>query len=105
MKMSNGNYANVNDLKMYYEIHGTGKPLILIHGGAGSTGMFNEVLLPVLSKHHQVIAIDLQAHGRTADIDRPLSYELMGDDVAALIRQLKLERQTSSVTHLAEESL
>jgi pimeloyl-ACP methyl ester carboxylesterase len=90
--MNNGSYANVNGLRMYYEIHGTGKPLILIHGGVGATEMFNEVLLPLLSKNRQVIAVDLQAHGRTADIDRPLSYEMMGDDIAALIKHLKLEK-------------
>jgi pimeloyl-ACP methyl ester carboxylesterase len=82
-------YAPVNGLNMYYEIHGTGEPLILLHGGFGLTGMFGEVL-PMLAQGRQVIAADLQAHGRTADIDRPLSLEAMGDDVAALIRHLGL---------------
>jgi len=71
-------YAPVNGLRMYYEIHGTGKPLILIHGGAGSTANFTEIM-PLLSNSRQVIAVDLQAHGRTADIDRPLSYEAMAE--------------------------
>jgi pimeloyl-ACP methyl ester carboxylesterase len=84
-------YAPVDGLKMYYEIHGTGQPLILIHGGLGSTGMF-EPILPALSKDREVIAVDLQAHGRTADIDRPLSYEAMADDVAGLIRYLKIDK-------------
>ena len=73
----------MNGLKMYYEIHGSGEPLILLHGGAGATEMFGQ-LIPALAETRQVIAADLQAHGRTADINRPLSYELMADDVAAL---------------------
>ena len=86
---STGSYALVNSLKMYYEIHGVGEPLILLHGGLGLTSMFGDVL-PALAEDRQVIAVDLQAHGRTADIDRPLSYELMGDDIAALIKHLGL---------------
>jgi pimeloyl-ACP methyl ester carboxylesterase len=74
---------------MYYEIHGTGEPLILLHGGYGLTGMFSAVL-PQLAAHRQVILADLQGHGRTADIDRPLSLEAMGDDVAGLIEHLGL---------------
>ncbi len=80
-------YAPVNGLKMYYEIHGTGSPLVLIHGAVGATGMF-DLILPSLEQNRQVIAVDLQAHGRTADIDRPLSFEAMADDVAALIEHL-----------------
>jgi len=87
--MSSKGYAPVNGLKMYYEIHGSGQPLVLLHGGAGATEMFSEVLRP-LSEGRQVVAADLQAHGRTADIDRPLRYELMADDVAALIGHLRL---------------
>jgi pimeloyl-ACP methyl ester carboxylesterase len=83
-------YASINGLEMYYETNGTGRPLILLHGGAGSTGMFAK-LMPVLSKSRRVIAVDLQAHGRTADIDRPLRYELMGDDIAALSKHLALD--------------
>src|SRR5882672_6212598 len=84
-------YAPVDGLKMYYEIHGTGKPLILLHGGLGSSDMFSQIM-PQLSKERQVIAVDLRAHGRTADIDRPLSYETMADDVAALIHYLQIEK-------------
>lgn len=84
-------YAPVNGLKMYYEIHGSGEPLILIHGGVGSTGMFNEIM-PTLASGRQVIAVDLQAHGRTADIDRPLSYEAMADDIAALMKTLNIQK-------------
>jgi len=82
-------YASVNGVNLYYEIHGTGEPLILLHGGLGSTEMFGEIM-PLLSSNRQVIAIDLQAHGRTADIDRPLSFAAMADDIAALIKRLKL---------------
>jgi pimeloyl-ACP methyl ester carboxylesterase len=80
-------YAPVNGLNLYYEIHGTGEPLILLHGGLAATEIFSEIM-PSLSKNRQVIAVDLQAHGRTADIDRPLSYEAMADDIAALIKHL-----------------
>jgi pimeloyl-ACP methyl ester carboxylesterase len=86
-----GKYASVNGLRMYYEIHGTGKPLILLHGGFGAGEMFGPIL-PVLSKNRQVIAVDLQGHGRTADIDRPLSLERMADDIAALIKHLGIEK-------------
>jgi pimeloyl-ACP methyl ester carboxylesterase len=84
-------YAPVDGLKLYYELHGTGEPLILLHGGVGATEMFNEIM-PSLSRNRQVIAVDLQAHGRTADVNRPLSYEAMADDVSALIQYLKVDR-------------
>jgi pimeloyl-ACP methyl ester carboxylesterase len=87
----NSGYAPVDGLNMYYEIHGHGQPLILLHGGLGSGGMFNAIV-PELSKEREVITVDLQAHGRTADIDRPISYEAMADDVAGLIRYLKIEQ-------------
>jgi len=80
-------YAPVNGLNLYYEIHGTGEPLILLHGGLAATEIFSDIM-PSLSKNRQVIAVDLQAHGRTADIDRPLSYEAIADDIAALIKHL-----------------
>ena len=86
-----GQYADVNGIKLYYEIHGTGAPLILLHGGLGAISMFGPNL-PALAEGRKVIAVDLQGHGRTADIDRPLSPELMADDIAALIKHLKLER-------------
>jgi len=86
-----GQYADVNGIKLYYEIHGAGAPLILLHGGLGAISMFGPNL-PALAEGRQVIAVDLQGHGRTADIDRPLSPELMADDIAALIKHLKLER-------------
>ncbi len=84
-------FAPVNGLHMYYEIHGEGNPLVLIHGGYGQTGMFGPVL-PILAQGRQVVAIDLQGNGRTADIDRPLSFQLMADDVSALIHHLGFEK-------------
>jgi len=86
-----GHYADVNGIKLYYEVAGTGRPLILLHGSLGAIEMFGPNL-PALAAGRQVIAVDLQAHGRTADIDRPLSVELMADDIAALIKHLGLER-------------
>ncbi|GAB2948703.1 alpha/beta hydrolase [Micromonospora polyrhachis] len=86
-----GRYAEVNGVNLYYETRGTGSPLILLHGGLGSGEMFGPIL-PTLAERHQVIAVDLQGHGRTADIDRPLEPEFMADDVAALIDHLGLDR-------------
>jgi pimeloyl-ACP methyl ester carboxylesterase len=86
-----GAYATVNGLNLYYEHSGEQAtvPLILLHGGFGATSEFAH-LVPALSAGREVIAIDLQGHGRTADIDRPLRYDHMADDVAALIRHLGL---------------
>jgi pimeloyl-ACP methyl ester carboxylesterase len=84
---TNGRYAEVNGINLYYEIHGSGRPLVLLHGGLGAIEMFGPNLA-ALAKGRQVIAADLQAHGRTADIDRPISVEFMADDIAALIRHL-----------------
>jgi len=87
-----GSYASVNGLNMYYEIHGTGKPLVLLHGGLATIDVLFGQLLPPLAQTRQVIAVELQAHGHTADIERPLSFELMADDITALIKHLGLER-------------
>jgi len=86
-----GAYSEVNGINLYYETHGSGRPMILLHGGLGSGEMFGPIL-PTLAKEHQVIAVDLQGHGRTADIDRPIDIRLMADDIAALIDQLGLEK-------------
>jgi pimeloyl-ACP methyl ester carboxylesterase len=86
-----GRYADVNGINLYYETHGTGRPLILLHGGLGSGESFGPIL-PVLTAGRQVIAVDLQGHGRTADIDRPIDVRLMADDIAALIEHLGLDR-------------
>ena len=86
-----GQYADVNGINLYYATYGTGRPLILLHGGLGSGEMFGPAL-PALAQRRQVIAVDLQGHGRTADIDRPLDVRLMADDIAALIEHLGLDR-------------
>ncbi len=86
-----GQYAEVNGINLYYETHGAGQPMILLHGGLGSGEMFGPIL-PALAGHHQVIAVDLQGHGRTADIDRPIDPRLMADDIAALIDHLGLDK-------------
>ena len=75
-----GRYAEVNGIKLYYETHGTGPPLILLHGGLGSGEMFGPIL-PGLAERHQVITADLQGHGRTADIDRPVDIRLMAGEI------------------------
>jgi pimeloyl-ACP methyl ester carboxylesterase len=84
-------YAPVNGLAMYYEVYGEGDPLVLIHGGLGGIIEFGQ-LIPVLSQTRQIIAVERQGHGRTADIDRPLSYETLADDIAALIDYLGYEQ-------------
>jgi pimeloyl-ACP methyl ester carboxylesterase len=85
-----GSYASVNGLEMYYEIHGTGEPLVLLHGAYMTIDAMGEVV-PSLAKTRRIIAVELQGHGRTADIDRPLSYEQMADDTAALLRHIGIE--------------
>src|SRR5260370_920216 len=89
MSTTTGRYADVNGISLYYESHGAGRPLILLHGGLGSGEMFGPVL-PQLAERHHVIAVDLQGHGRTADIDRPIDARLMAGDIAALIDHLGL---------------
>lgn len=84
-------YADVNGLSLYYEEHGAGEPLVLLHGGFGATELLAP-LIGTLAAGRRVIAVDLQGHGRTADIDRPLRAELMADDIAALIEHLGLDR-------------
>jgi pimeloyl-ACP methyl ester carboxylesterase len=86
-------YADVNGLSLYYEEHGSGDPLVLLHGGFGAGELFGPIL-PVLAAQRRVITIDLQGHGHTADVDRPLRPELMADDVAGLIEHLGLDRAT-----------
>jgi pimeloyl-ACP methyl ester carboxylesterase len=86
-KDAEGKYATVNGLKMYYEIQGTGRPLVLLHGAFGWATVY-----PALAKGRQLIAPELQGHGHTADIDRPLTFEQLADDTAALLKQLKIEQ-------------
>lgn len=87
-----GKYANVNGIKMYYEIHGTGKPLVLIHGGGSTLATSFARIIPILSKTHQVIAVELQAHGHTGDRDAPETFTQDAHDVAELLRQLNISK-------------
>ena len=84
-------FASVNGLEMYYEIHGMGEPLVLLHGAYMSIPSNWAALIPALSENHRVIAVELQGHGHTSDADRPISYEGMADDVAALLDYLAIE--------------
>ena len=90
-KLGTGVYVDVNGINLYYETHGTGRPLILLHGGLASGEMFAPII-PAFMERRQVIVPDLQGHGRTADIDRPIDTRLMADDIAALIDHLGLDR-------------
>jgi pimeloyl-ACP methyl ester carboxylesterase len=86
-----GKYADVNGLKMYYEVHGQGEPIVVLHGGFMNIPSMGP-LLGALAQSRQVIAVELEGHGRTADLDRPLSYEQMAADVGGLIRKLGLKQ-------------
>jgi pimeloyl-ACP methyl ester carboxylesterase len=86
-----GNYVSVNGLELYYEIHGTGQPLVLLHGAFSAIGTSFGNVLPQLAETRQVIAFEMQAQGHTADLDRPLSMEQMADDTAATLRELGIE--------------
>jgi pimeloyl-ACP methyl ester carboxylesterase len=85
-------YAPVNGLQMYYEIHGSGRPLVLLHGNLSTIGVDFGRMLPGLARDRRVIAVEQQAHGHTADIDRPLSIRQWADDTAALLRYLDVEQ-------------
>ncbi|MCL5031021.1 MAG: alpha/beta hydrolase [Bacteroidetes bacterium] len=88
----NNGYAPVNGIKMYYEIHGEGNPLILIHGGGSNIQTTFGKVLPLLSEHHKVIAVELQAHGHTNDRDAPESFKSDASDIAALLSYLKIKK-------------
>jgi pimeloyl-ACP methyl ester carboxylesterase len=85
-----GQYAAVNGIDLYYEIHGSGQPLVLLHGAFSAIGTSFGPLLPSLAENRMVIGVELQGHGHTADIDRPMRISHMADDVAALLRHLGL---------------
>jgi pimeloyl-ACP methyl ester carboxylesterase len=80
-------YADVNGLRMYYEVHGTGQLLVVLHGAFMTIELLGE-LIPRLARTRQVVAVEMQGHGHTADVDRPLTYEGLADDAAVLIRHL-----------------
>jgi pimeloyl-ACP methyl ester carboxylesterase len=90
--MVKGNYADVNGIKMYYEIHGTGKPLLLIHGGGSTIETSFGRVLPLFAKKYKVIAVELQAHGHSSDRNVPETFEQDADDVAALLKQLNISK-------------
>jgi pimeloyl-ACP methyl ester carboxylesterase len=84
--------ASVNGLQLYYEDHGSGPPLVLLHGGLHTIDLSFGALIPLLAASHRVIAVELQGHGHTADIDRVPTYPDLADDVAALLDHLGIER-------------
>ena len=88
--ISTGKYANVNGIQMYYEIHGAGHPLVLIHGGGSTITTTFGTILPQLAKAHKVIAVEMQAHGHTGDRDAPETFEQDADDIAELLKQLNI---------------
>ena len=90
-KPSQSGYAPVNGLKMYYEVYGEGKPLVLLHGSFMSIDMTFSQLIPELSKTRKIIAVEFQGHGRTADTERPFSAENFADDVAGVLKFLKID--------------
>ena len=89
--MANG-YSEVNGIKMYYEIYGQGKPLVLIHGGGSTIQTTFGRVIPLFSKDRQLICVELQAHGRTGDRNTPISFEQDADDVAALLKNLNINK-------------
>lgn len=85
-------YSDVNGLKMYYEIHGRGNPLVLIHGGGSTIETSFSNIIPFLSEHRQIIAMELQAHGHTHDRDTELSFAQDADDIATLLKNLSISK-------------
>jgi pimeloyl-ACP methyl ester carboxylesterase len=89
MSATSSGYADVNGIKLYHEIYGQGEPLVLIHGGLTTIGEM-QGWVELLAKTRQVIAVEMQGHGRTPDTDRPMTFVTMGDDIAALLDYLKI---------------
>ncbi len=85
-------YADVNGLRLYYEQHGDGFPLVLLHGGLTTIEISFGAVMSVLAEHHRVIAVELQGHGRTADIERPMTFEHLAGDVASLLDHLGIQQ-------------
>ncbi len=85
-------YSSVNGLEMYFEIYGQGKPLVLIHGGGSTIETSFGIIIPFLAKQRQIIAVEMQAHGRTGDRDTDLTFEQDADDVAALLKNLNISK-------------
>ncbi|MFT3677223.1 MAG: alpha/beta hydrolase [Chitinophagaceae bacterium] len=91
VKPAESGYADVNGLKMYYEVYGAGKPIVLIHGSFMNIPMNWAHIIPLLAKDRKVVVAEMQGHGRTKDIPRAFSYEGMADDVSGLLKQLKID--------------
>ena len=91
MEPTSSGYGDVNGIKLYHEIYGGGQPLVLIHGGLTTIGEMQGWVQP-LAKTRQVIAVEMQGHGRTTDTDRPMSFTAMGDDIAGLVEFLKIPK-------------
>jgi pimeloyl-ACP methyl ester carboxylesterase len=89
--LKSSGYAPVNGLKMYYEVHGDGSPIVLLHGSFMSIDLNFAQLIPELSKKHKVIALEMQGHGRTSDIDRDYSYTALASDIDGLLKHLKID--------------
>lgn len=85
-------YVDVNGVHLYFEEHGSGPPLVLLHGGLLTIEINFGAVIPALAEHHRIVAIELQGHGRTADIDRPMSFEHLAGDVVGLLDQLGIEQ-------------
>lgn len=90
-KPDESGYAMVNGLKMYYAVYGEGQPVVLLHGSYMTIDLNWGQLIPVLSKTRKVIAVELQGHGHTEDIDRPLDYTILAGDVAGVMKHLSIE--------------
>ncbi len=84
--------ASINGLRMFYEEHGQGEPLVLLHGAYMSNNSNWTAMIPTLAGTHRVVAVELQGHGRTSDRDTPITYDRMADDVSALLDHLKIEK-------------
>ncbi|HET7311105.1 MAG TPA: alpha/beta hydrolase [Mycobacteriales bacterium] len=93
-------YADVNGLHMYFEVYGCGTPLVLLHGGMLSIRLNFAGLIPTLAERHQVIGVEMQGHGRTADIDREITPAALASDVVALLDHLGIDR-----THVIGHSM
>ena len=92
MKPAATGYAPVNGLEMYYEVHGTGEPVVLLHGSFMTITNNWQEMIAALSKTRRVIVVEMQGHGRTADIERDFSYESLADDIAALLDHLEVRK-------------
>src|SRR5688572_9425800 len=90
MKPTESGYADVNGLKMYYEVYGKGKPLVLLHGSYMNIPLNWSHIIPLLASDRKVIVTEMQGHGRTRDIAREFTYEAMADDVSGLLKHLKI---------------